>query len=70
MFSMGECGVIRRGSGSMEKEVKNNIYDCVQCEKRNTTRSVSNKGVKNGLVPWENGLKMIGTTMIKAKRII
>jgi hypothetical protein len=31
---MGE-GEWKRGSGTMEKRVKNDIYVCVQCEKRN-----------------------------------
>jgi hypothetical protein len=37
---MGKGGEWRRGSGSTEKRVKNDIYDCVQCEKRKAMRWV------------------------------
>jgi hypothetical protein len=38
-------GEWKRGSGTIGKRVKNDIYEYVQCEKRNSMRWVSNEGV-------------------------
>jgi hypothetical protein len=35
---MGEGGERKRGSGTIEKRVKIDVYECVPCEKRNATR--------------------------------
>jgi hypothetical protein len=50
---MGEGGEWKRLSGTTKKRVKNDIYEYVQCEKRNAMRYVSNKDVMKGLGPQE-----------------